>query len=137
MTRIRSYTELKRIRSYEGRYEYLRIRANVGVPTFGFERYLNQRFYTSIQWRNVRNYVIARDYGRDLGIEGYEIYDRVIVHHMNPMAIGDVIDGDESILDPEFLISVALMTHNAIHFGDENLLIKTPVVRRPGDTKLW
>lgn len=137
MTKIRSYSELRRINDYEERYKYLRIRADVGTSTFGFERYLNQRFYTSAQWRNVRTHVIARDNGCDLGIAGYEIYDRAIIHHMNPMTVEAVTNGDESILDPEFLICVALMTHNAIHYGDENLLVKKPVARQPGDTKLW
>lgn len=136
-TRIRCYTELCRIRDYEGRYGYLRLSAAIGIPTFGFDRYLNQRFYTSTQWRHIRNHVIDRDSGRDLGIEGYEIHDRIAIHHMNPMTADAVASGDESVFDPEFLITVAHNTHNAIHFGDERLLSKPPVERRPGDTKLW
>lgn len=137
MSKIRCYTELNRIDNYEERFKYLQIRSSVGTSTFGFERYLNQKFYTSTQWRHVRNLVIARDRGCDLGVEGYDIYDRVIIHHMNPITVESVTDGDESILDPEFLISTAHMTHNAIHYGDESLLVKAPIVRTPGDTKLW
>lgn len=137
MPKIRTYTELSHIRSYEERFKYLQIHSSVGTSTFGFERYLNQRFYTSAQWRHARNLVIARDRGCDLGVEGYGIYDRATIHHMNPMAVESVIKGDECILDPEFLICTAFMTHNAIHYGDESLLIKSPVVRKPGDTKLW
>lgn len=137
MTKLRCYTELSQIRDYRERYKYLRLRSNVGTSTFGFERYLNQKFYTSVQWRHVRNLVIARDNGCDLGIPDYEIHDKIIIHHMNPMTVEQVTEGDESILDPDFLISVSTVTHNAIHFGDESLLVRLPVARRPGDTKLW
>jgi hypothetical protein len=133
----RSYTELRRIKSFAQRYDYLRLKSQVGVATFGFERYLNQRFYTSVQWRHVRNEVIARDRGCDLGVEGYEIYDRVIIHHMNPITVDDIGSDDASILDPEFLITVSHATHNAVHYGDANLLVKPLISRRPGDTKLW
>jgi len=109
----------------------------VGQATFGFDRYLNQQFYTSRQWRQIRNHVIARDLGRDLGIDGYEIHSRIYIHHMNPMTVADITSGDPRILDPEFLISVTHRTHNAIHYGDEGLLPKPPVQRRPGDTMLW
>ena len=115
----------------------MQLRSQVGVATFGFERYVNQRFYNSTEWRHVRNVVIARDEGRDLGIDGCEIYDRVYIHHMNPMNINSINDGDESIIDPEYLICVTHNTHNAIHYGDESLLVKPLVARRPGDTKLW
>lgn len=107
------------------------------MATFGFERYLNQRFYTSAQWRSVRNHVIARDEGCDLGLAGYEIFSKLVIHHMNPMTVEQVEDADERILDPEYLISVSLRTHNAVHYGDESLLVTAPVERRPGDTKLW
>ncbi len=135
--RIRCYTELAQIHDFRGRYEYLRLRGSVGSATFGFDRYLNQRFYTSAEWRQVRNHVIARDRGCDLGVEGYEIFDRIAIHHMNPMTIDEIVAGDERILDAEFLITVSRRTHNAIHFGDEKLLVTPLVVRRPGDTKLW
>jgi hypothetical protein len=121
----------------EERYKYLALHGEVGRATFGFDRYLNQQFYTSRQWRDIRNHVIARDLGRDLGIEGYEIHNRIYIHHMNPMTVEDITSGDPRILDPEFLISVTHRTHNAIHYGDEGLLPKPPVQRRPGDTTLW
>lgn len=133
----RSYSELRRLQSFEDRYRYLRICGYVGEQTFGFDRYLNQRFYTSREWKQVRDYVLVRDNGCDLGVEGYEIYDRPIIHHMNPMTLQNVVDGDYSNLDPEFLITTTLNTHNAIHYGTESLLPSAPVTRRPGDTKLW
>lgn len=107
------------------------------MSTFGFDRYLNQRFYTSRQWRQLREHVIARDEGLDLGSHGYEIYDRIIIHHMNPMTVDAVVEGDPAILDPEFLITTTHRTHNAIHYGDETLLARPLVERRRGDTKLW
>lgn len=133
----RSYSELRRLSSFEDRYRYLRISGYVGEQTFGFDRYLNQRFYTSREWKQVRDHVIVRDNGCDLGIEGYEIYDRLIIHHMNPLTLQNVSEGDYSNLDPEFLIATTHNTHNAIHYGAESLLPRAPVARRPGDTKLW
>jgi hypothetical protein len=133
----RSYSELVRLETLEERYRYLALRGEVGRATFGFDRYLNQQFYTSRQWRDIRSHVIARDVGRDLGVEGYEIHNRIYIHHMNPMTVEDIVSGDPRILDPEFLISVTHRTHNAIHYGDEGLLPKPPVQRRPGDTTLW
>lgn len=135
--RIRSYTELSRIERFEERYAYLSVRGIVGVDTFGFERWLNQAFYHSAQWQHARQEVIARDYGCDLGIEGYEIFDKVIVHHMNPMAVQDITHANLDILNPEYLISTSHRTHNAIHYGNASLLVKPLVRRRPGDTKLW
>lgn len=137
MTKSRSYRELRRLETFEERFEYLSLRSVVGDSTFGFDRYINQNFYTSTVWRQVRHRVIARDLGCDLGIEGHELHDKIIIHHMNPMTPQDIIDGDESILDPNFLISVSHNTHNAIHYGDASLLPKEFVPRRPGDTKLW
>jgi hypothetical protein len=134
---IRRYAELRRIETFEERYEYLVLRGNVGDSTFGFDRYLNQQFYRSAEWRRVRNNVIARDEGCDLGILGYEIHDRVYIHHMNPMTVDEIEHGDDSILDPEFLITTTHRTHNAIHYGDASLLAKPLVERRAGDTKLW
>jgi hypothetical protein len=136
-TKIRSYTELCQIEEFSERYKYLRLHAPVGGETFGFDRYLNQRFYTSREWRDVRNEVITRDRGCDLGVKGYEIYDRIAIHHMNPMSVDEIVHGSDRIVDPEYLILVSLRTHNAIHFGDEKLLRAPLVVRRPGDTKLW
>ena len=135
--RIRSYSELRRIDDFEARFDYLSIRARVGVETFGFERWLNQAFYTSAQWKHVRNEVIARDYGCDLGIKGHEISYRIVVHHMNPVEVTDITMGDGDILDPEFLICVSHRTHNAIHYGDKSLLVKPFVRRRAGDTTIW
>lgn len=135
--RIRTYSEMRRFETFEERYEYLALKGRVGQSTFGSDRYVNQRFYTSSQWRNVRDHVIARDLGMDLGVEGYEIFDKVIIHHMNPMTVEHIEHGDADILDPEFLITTSHRTHNAIHYGDASLLVQPIVERRPGDTNLW
>ena len=135
--RIRTYSELRRLRTLRERYEYLRLHGEVGWSTFGFDRYINQQFYQSRQWRQVRNQIILRDQGCDLGVEGYEIHERIAIHHMNPMTVADISNGDSRILDPEFLIAVAHQTHNAIHYGDERLLPRPLVERHAGDTKLW
>lgn len=135
--RIRTYSELRHFDTLEERYEYLALRGEVGASTFGFDRFMNQAFYTSYEWRNIRSHVIARDEGLDLGVPGYEIFDRPIIHHMNPMTVEDVERGGAEIIDPEFLITTSHRTHNAIHYGDKSLLAKPPVERRPGDTKLW
>lgn len=135
--RVRTYSELRRISSFEDRYQYLQLGGEVGGSTFGFDRYLNQRFYTSREWRDVRQEVIARDEGLDLGVPGYEIYDKIIIHHMNPMTVESVQHGDADILDPEFLITTTHRTHNAIHYGDVDLLPREFSPRRAGDTKLW
>lgn len=134
---IRSYSELRKFGTFLERFNYLRLNGSVGRSTFGYDRYLNQRFYTSRQWRDIRNHVIARDEGLDLGAVGHEIYDKILIHHMNPITPQGLVHGDEDLLDPEFLITTCHSTHNAIHYGDENLLPKPLVVRRPGDTKLW
>lgn len=136
-TKIRSYSELRRIDTFEERYEYLALRGGVGESTFGFDRYLNQMFYSSTQWRHIRHQVIVRDNGCDLGIEGYEIHDRIYIHHLNPMTVEDLKTGDPRILDLDNLISTTHNTHNAIHYGDERLLPRPLVERRPGDTRLW
>lgn len=133
----RTYSELKRIETYEDRYEYLRLKGAVGESTFGAERYLNQGFYRSYEWKRVRDVVIARDFGLDLGIEGFEIHSNIHVHHMNPMTVEAIEQGVSDILDPEYLITVSQRTHNAIHYGDKTLLAQVPVVRRPGDTTPW
>lgn len=134
---IRTYSELRGLRTFEDRYDYLRLRGVVGEATFGFDRYINQGFYRSAQWKQVRNKVIARDLGMDLGIEGYEIYDRIIIHHMNPMTAEAIEEGRAEILDPEYLISCTHSTHNAIHYGDKSLLATPFTERRRGDTRLW
>ena len=135
--RRRTYTELSRLATFEERYHYLRLDGAVGSTTFGFDRFLNQRFYTSHEWRNARHQVIARDMGLDLGVEGYEIFDRVLIHHMNPLTPADLERGGSAPVDPEYLITTTHKTHNAIHFGDERLLQQPFVERRPGDTRLW
>lgn len=131
---IRSYSELARIETFVDRFKYLSLSGKPGEVTFGFDRYINQAFYRSTEWRHLRNFVIDRDNGCDLGIEGYEIYSKLLIHHMNPMRIGDSI---RRSLDPEFLITTTHRTHNAIHYGDENLIAKPLVERQTGDTKLW
>lgn len=135
--RTRSYSELRRLTTLEERFEYLRLKGQVGEATFGSERYLNQRFYTSAEWRHVRHLVIARDQACDLGIEGFEVHQRISIHHMNPISIDDFARGNEDILNPEFLISVSHRTHNAIHYGDSSLLPPRLIERQAGDTTLW
>ena len=134
---IRRYSEMIRLETFEERFEYLSLKGTVGTATFGFERYLNQRFYTSREWKQVRNTVIARDSGYDLGDPENPIRDRVLVHHMNPMVPVDISENAEEILNPEFLISVSHNTHNAIHYGDFSLIPKPYEPRRRGDTQLW
>lgn len=134
---LRRYSELKLLATFEERYEYLRLKGVVGAETFGFDRYLNQTLYKIKRWREARDYVILRDNGCDLGIPDRIIGSRLIVHHMNPLTIQDILDGNEDVFNPEYLISTSHQTHNAIHYGDENLLIKDFVEREPGDTCLW
>ena len=137
MSRIRTYSELRRLETFEERFDYLELKGSVGQSTFGFDRWLNQRFYTSREWRWARNFVISRDNGCDLGVPGFEIHSGAMVHHMNPMSVDDIAHGNEDILDPEYLILVSLNTHNAIHYGGRDLLPRGPVERRSGDTTLW
>lgn len=135
---IRTYSELIQLPTFIERYRYLKLNGRVGEETFGFERYLNQKFYqTSQEWKQIRNHVIARDLGRDLGCEGYDIYGKIFIHHMNPMAIADIAEFNPDILDPEFLICMSFDTHNAIHYGSEELLIADPIERRPNDMCPW
>lgn len=136
-SKVRTYSEMSKLNSLEERFNYLALHASIGDPTFGFERYINQRFYTSREWRQARTEVIVRDMGCDLGVEGYDIFGRLFIHHMNPMTMRDIRDGNEDILNPEFLVAVSHATHNAVHYGDESLLPVPIVIRRPGDTKLW
>lgn len=133
----RLYSELKHLKSFEERYEYLRLGGGVGRETFGFDRYLNQMFYSSAEWRRVRREVAIRDNGCDLGISGREISQGVLIHHMNPISIKDIVGGEDWILNPEFLITTNQCTHNAIHYGSFSTIPSLPVERRPGDTKLW
>lgn len=134
---IKTYSELERIKTFEDRFRYLSLKGVVGQDTFGFDRWLNQSFYKSREWRDVRSYVILRDNGCDLGVSGYEIHAHLLVHHMNPIMAHDIEHGESWIIDPEFLITTSHQTHNAIHYGDEGLLPRGPVVRQPGDTTLW
>lgn len=134
---IRTFSELVHIPTFEERFDYLQLRGQVGSSTFGFDRWMNQLFYRSRDWKLVRQHVIARDFGCDLAMEGYEIHDRIYIHHMNPMEADDLVHGNQDVLDPEFLISTTHRTHNAIHYGDRNLLPRKLVERRPGDTALW
>ena len=135
--KIRTYSELRRLQSFEERFDYLVLRGEVGEATFGFDRWINQRFYQSRQWQQVRELVIVRDNACDLGVPGYEIYARLMVHHMNPVTSQALADGEEWVLDPEYLITTTHRTHNAIHYGDDSLIPKLLIERRPGDTKLW
>lgn len=133
----RTYSELVKRNDFVARYQYLKIGGELGRTTFGYDRPINQDFYHSYAWKSIRDFVIVRDQGCDLGVEGYGIHDKIIVHHMNPIAATDIMHFNESILDPEFLICVSHRTHNAIHYGDENQLPKSLVERTAGDTKLW
>lgn len=134
---IKTYSELCMLPTYRERYQYLRLDGQVGVDTFGYDRYLNQLFYRSQEWKRIRDFVILRDNGCDLGMPGYEIYDKILIHHMNPITVDDIRHCNESILDPEFLICVTHNTHNAIHYGDESLLHTDPIVRTKNDTCPW
>ena len=133
----RTYSELERFKTFEERFEYLKLGGQVGQSTFGFDRHINQRFYQSPEWKQIRNYVIVRDNGCDLGILGYEIHTDILVHHINVLGVDDLIHGEDWVLDPEYLITTTKMTHNAIHYGDSSLLPKPTKERSPGDTKLW
>lgn len=134
---IRTYTELSEIEGFMPRYEYLRLNGVVGHSTFGFDRYLNQNFYRSREWRDVRNYVILRDNGCDLGVPGYELQAEILIHHINPMESVDLVHGRDWILDPEYLITTCTRTHNAIHYGPSGLPRQEPVQRRKDDTIPW
>lgn len=137
MEAMRTYSELSKINSYEERFEYLKLNGFVGVETFGFDRYINQRFYKSLEWKRIRDKVIIRDNGCDLGIEGYEIHGRILIHHMNPVTLDELRSNLDLLLNPEYLICVAHNTHNAIHYGDSDLLITAPVERTAFDTCPW
>lgn len=138
-TIIRTYSELITIPTFEERYRYLRLGGRVGEETFGYDRYLNQALYTSNEWRDIRNHVIVRDHGCDLAMLDREIPQGtiILVHHMNPITADDIIRRTEFLLDPEFLISTIKNTHDAIHYGDESLLLLAPIERRPNDTCPW
>ena len=137
MTDIKCYSELMLLPTFQARYQYLRLNGEVGKETFGFDRYMNQFFYRSPEWRRVRAFVITRDEGCDLGIPGREIFGRIVIHHMNPIRPEDIRNRSDLLLDPEYLITTIHDTHLAIHYGDEHLLLQEPVERRPNDTCPW
>ena len=138
MRTIRTYSELITLPTFEDRYEYLKLNRKIGEETFGFDRYINQQLYQRSQkWKSVRDKVIIRDNGCDLSMEGYEIWGKIIIHHMNPITIEDIERESDFVFNPEYLISTSLNTHNAIHYGDENLLIKAPIERTKYDTCPW
>ena len=136
-TNIRTYSELIKLPTFKERYEYLRLGGRVGEDTFGFDRYLNQAFYKSEEWKSIRDHVIIRDNGCDLGIEGHEIFGRILIHHMNPIRKEDIINRSDILLNPEYLICTIKNTHDAIHYGDENLLVIASVERKKNDTCPW
>ena len=134
---IRTYSELITLPTFEERYQYLRLNGRVGEETFGFDRWLNQKFYKDPEWLRIRDEVIIRDNGCDLAIPGREIYSRILIHHMNPITKDDILQRSKYLLDPEYLICTIKNTHDAIHYGDETLLVKGPVERKPNDTCPW
>lgn len=137
MMNLKRYSELRHLSSFEERYEYLRLRGKVGQDTFGFDRIFNQMFYRSKEWKAIRDEIIIRDNGCDLGLEGYEIYGRLIIHHMNPISLDDIKDATDFLMNPEYLILTTHSTHNAIHYGNESLLMKAPIERTKNDTCPW
>lgn len=133
----KTYSELIKFPTFETRFEYLQLKGVIGEETFGFDRWLNQRFYKSKEWKSIRDFVIIRDGGCDLAMEGYDIMDRVLIHHMNPVRTNDFIHVTDILTNPEYLVCVSHNTHNAIHYGDKSLLVTAPIERRPGDTCPW
>lgn len=134
---IRTYSELSQLKTFKERYEYLRLGGVVGDDTFGFDRYLNQIFYKTKEWKDIRRFVIIRDNGCDLGVDGYEIHGTILIHHMNPIRVDDILKRSDILLNPEYLITTVLSTHNAIHYGDNSLLITAPIERSKNDTCPW
>lgn len=134
---IKTYSELIALPTFEERFEYLRLDGSVGEQTFGFDRYINQLFYQSYEWKKVRDFVIIRDNGCDLGVDGYDIRGKILIHHMNPITVNDIQTRSEFLLNPDYLISTTHITHNAIHYGDERLLPKGPIERTKYDTCPW
>ena len=137
MMNVKCYSELKRLTTFEERFRYLKLHGKVGADTFGHDRVFNQMFYTSAEWKRIRHFIITRDMGCDLGAPGHDIYGPIYIHHMNPISLKDIELRTDILLDPEFLICVSFHTHNAIHYGDEKLLPKPLVERRPNDTCPW
>lgn len=137
MKTIRTYSELITLPTFKERYKYLRLGGTIGEDTFGFDRYLNQAFYKSREWLDIRDYVIVRDQGCDLGLEGYEIHSRILMHHMNPITKEDILQRSKFLLDPEYLITTVKRTHDAIHYGDDSILMDAPIERTINDTCPW
>jgi hypothetical protein len=135
--RLRTYSELILLPTFDERFEYLKLDGVIGEDTFGFDRYLNQQFYHSQEWKRIRDQVIVRDNGCDLGIDGYFIRGRIYIHHMNPITVHDIIRHSSFSVSPEYLICVSQETHNAIHYGDASKLQRELVIRRPNDTCPW
>lgn len=134
---MRTYTKLSHFQTFKERFDYLKLNGMVGKDTFGFDRWLNQRFYNSAEWKHIRNYVIIRDNGCDLGLAGNDISGKILIHHMNPISIDDIENRSDILLNPEYLICVSHNTHNAIHYGDSDLLLKIPLQRTKNDTCPW
>lgn len=134
---IRTYSELIKLTTFEERFRYLKLSGKVGEETFGYDRYLNQALYHTDEWDRIRDFCIVRDHGCDLGIFDREIHGLLIVHHMNPITKEDILSHSDTVFDPEFLITTTINTHNAIHYGDETLLVTNPVDRCPNDTTPW
>ena len=134
---IRTYSELITLHTFEERFKYLQLNGQVGESTFGFDRYMNQVFYRSQKWKSIRDFVIIRDCGCDLGVEGYDIHGKIIIHHMNPLSMRDIETESDFLLNPDFLICTTHNTHNAIHYGNENLLVTAPIERTKNDTCPW
>ena len=137
MMSIRTYSELITLPTFEERFKYLQLNGQVGESTFGFDRYMNQVFYRSQKWKSIRDFVIIRDCGCDLGVEGYDIHGKIIIHHMNPLSMRDIETESDFLLNPDFLICTTHNTHNAIHYGDEKLLVTAPIERTKNDTCPW
>jgi len=134
---IRTYSELSKLNTFEERYRYLKLNGAVGEETFGFDRFINQILYKSDEWKRCRRDIIIRDNGCDLGCEGFEVHGRILIHHINPITVDDIVNRNPKVFDPENLILTSHNTHNAIHYGDENLLIKAPIERSKNDTCPW
>ena len=134
---IKTYSELILLPTFEERFKYLQLNGRVGDDTFGFDRYINQKFYRSAEWKRIRDYIIIRDNGCDLAVDGYEIHGRILIHHMNPITISDIKFSTEYLMNPDYLICVTHNTHNAIHYGDEKQIITGPIVRTKNDTCPW
>ena len=134
---IRTYSELITIPTFEERFEYLQLKGSVGKDTFGYDRYLNQVLYRSPEWKRLRNQIIIRDAGCDLACDGYDIYDKVLIHHLNPITVEDVLARSRKVFDPDNLVCVSHSTHNAIHYGDVDLLVTGPIIRTKNDTCPW